>query len=288
MAAQDSGASRLKKRLWSCNEMHDHGTLAWWYEKDGCKLVAAGRAQDTPVSNSPTSHEPTQPQQEVRAWLVEVTTAQEIPLANKKDITIGRMDDRKGIFPDVDLTPVDPGRTASREHARIIRNDDSTFSVIDNGRATNGTYLNGSPLAAGEITLLKRGDSLIFGTVWCRFHYEKVLVGAPEPDTAGEAEAAAVAPPERRSEFAFGMNENIEVDGRDFHTQTEDLGWDQESILTVVYSAGAIVFTRKTPYSFFRERRGEDFQPSHMVQFQHRSIVAGIKAGKYQEWFSSS
>ncbi len=88
------------------------------------------------------------------------------------------------------------------------------------------------------------------------------------------------------SDFAFGMNENIEVNDLDFHTQTEDLGWDQESILTVVYSSGAIVFTRKSPYSFFRERRGGDITPSQMVQFQHRSIVAGIKAGKYKEWFA--
>jgi hypothetical protein len=269
--------------------MRDRGTLALWHEKDGCNLAAVGRAQDKLVSNSLTSHEPNAGQQKVRAWLVEVTTAKEIPLADKKDITIGRMDDRKGIFPDVDLTPVDPGRTASREHARIIRNDDNTFSVIDNGRATNGTYLNGAPLVAGDTILLKRGDSLIFGTVWCRFHYEKALVGAPAPEAVeGAPEPVAVEPPERRSEFAFGMNENIEVDGRNFHTQTEDLGWDQESILTVVYTAGAIVFTRKTPYSFFRERRGDDIQPSHMVQFQHRSIVAGIKAGKYQEWFTAT
>lgn len=213
---------------------------------------------------------------ETRAWLVEVTSTKEIHLADKDEVSIGRLDERKGIYPDVDLTPVDPGRTASRKHARILRSSDGTYSVIDMGRATNGTYLNGVPLVAGQATALKRGDSLIFGTVWCRFHWEKIKA---------VAEAAPVETvPEHRSEFAFGMNENIKVDNYDFHTQTEDLGWDQESILTVVYTQGAIVFTRKTPYSFFRERRGEDFKPAHMVQFQHRSIVAGIKAGKYQEW----
>ncbi len=225
---------------------------------------------------------------EVRAWLVEVRSGKAFPLPDKQEITVGRVDQRKEIYPDVDLTPVDPCRTVSRRHASIIREPGDGFSVIDSSRSLNGIYLNGERVVANQPSALKAGDSLIFGTIWCRFRQESVTdlyTGGDVFTGAGvdEAPPDASEPPssDRKTQFAFGMNENLQASGRDFHVQTEDLGWDQESILSVVYSAGAIVFSRKTPYEFFQKRRGKEIKPTEMVRFQHRSIVAGIQSGKY-------
>ncbi len=222
----------------------------------------------------------------MRAWLVEVRSGKAFPLPDKRQITVGRVDRRKEIYPDVDLTPVDPCRTVSRRHARIIHDPGDVFRVIDSSNALNGIYLNGERVVGNEPSPLKAGDSLIFGTIWCRFRQEsisEVYTGGDVFTDAGVDEGKTTEPAasDRKTQFAFGMNENLQASGRDFHVQTEDLGWDQESILSVVYAAGAIVFSRKTPYEFFQKRRGTEIKPTEMVRFQHLSIVAGIQSGKY-------
>ena len=79
-------------------------------------------------------------------------------------ITIGRRDPVTGIQPDVDLTGIDPERSSSRRHAKIMRQDSQFFLVEDIG-ATNGTFLNASRIKTGIPVEITPGDTVRFGLV---------------------------------------------------------------------------------------------------------------------------
>jgi CRP-like cAMP-binding protein len=112
------------------------------------------------------------------ARLVEVSSGVTFPLAAvKKETTIGRIDPVTGIHPDVDLTPVDGKRSISRRHARIRREEDGSFSVVEDVGTMNGTFVNGVRLSAGRPFPVMPGDSVVFGTVQCRFEVD----AAPQP-----------------------------------------------------------------------------------------------------------
>jgi hypothetical protein len=112
------------------------------------------------------------------ARLYEVGTGMVFPLADQKETTVGRVDPVTGIHPDVDLTPVDSKRSISRRHAKMRREDDGTFSVVEDVGTMNGTFVNGVRLTAGRPVPVADGDTVVFGTIQCRFE-----VGAKE-DTA--------------------------------------------------------------------------------------------------------
>jgi CRP-like cAMP-binding protein len=103
------------------------------------------------------------------ARLVEVSSGMEFPLADRRETTVGRIDPVTGIHPDIDLTPVDAKRSISRRHARIRREDDGGYTVIEDVGTMNGTFVNGVRLTAGRGVPMKAGDTVVFGTIQCRF-----------------------------------------------------------------------------------------------------------------------
>lgn len=107
-----------------------------------------------------------------RARLVEVTSGLVFPLAEGGETSVGRIDPVTGILPDVDLTPVDGKRSISRRHARIRREEDGTFSVIEDVGTMNGTFVKGVRLTAGKPHPVSAGDAVIFGTIQCRFEID--------------------------------------------------------------------------------------------------------------------
>lgn len=106
------------------------------------------------------------------ARLVEVTSGLVFPLAEDGETTVGRIDPVTGIHPDVDLTPVDGKRSISRRHARIRREKDGSYSVIEDVGTMNGTFVKGVRLTAGKPHPLEPGDTVIFGTIQCRFELD--------------------------------------------------------------------------------------------------------------------
>ncbi len=83
------------------------------------------------------------------------------------DVVIGRLDPKRGITPDIDLTPFDATGTVSRRHARI-HFDKDTFSIEDlNSR--NKTRLDESVIPSEQPEQLHDGDTLSFGAVNATF-----------------------------------------------------------------------------------------------------------------------
>jgi len=107
------------------------------------------------------------------ARLVEINSGITFPLADSRDTTVGRIDPVTGILPDVDLTPVDGKRSISRRHARLRRQDDGSYGVIEDVGTMNGTFVNGERLVAGRLVPVVSGDTVVFGTIQCRFEIDK-------------------------------------------------------------------------------------------------------------------
>ncbi len=69
-----------------------------------------------------------------------------------------------GRGPDMDIQIQDP--TISTMHCELIRNEDGTYTVVDEGYSTNGTRINGMIVTR---QVLKPGDILQIGGVECMF-----------------------------------------------------------------------------------------------------------------------
>jgi hypothetical protein len=100
--------------------------------------------------------------------LVHVPSGMEFSLSDGPETTIGRKDPVTGIFPDVDLTPVDTQRSVSRRHAKIYRRGPKFFFGEEIG-TMNSTFLNGNRLDTGVPAEIRPGDELRCGVVVLRF-----------------------------------------------------------------------------------------------------------------------
>ncbi|MBK7992717.1 MAG: hypothetical protein IPK14_04685 [Blastocatellia bacterium] len=80
-----------------------------------------------------------------------------------------------------------------------------------------------------------------------------------------------------------GFNTDVSYDGTTYHVQTEDKGDANPIILSLVYVRGAILAAKRTSYA--KELQGglTEQQLQSMLEKQHRTILAVIKAGRIQE-----
>ncbi|HEV8580016.1 MAG TPA: cyclic nucleotide-binding domain-containing protein [Thermoanaerobaculia bacterium] len=100
--------------------------------------------------------------------LVHPPSDMQFPLATSSETTIGRKDPVTGIYPDIDLTPIDNQRSVSRRHAKIYRRGNKFFFGEEIG-TMNSTFLNGKRLETGIPSEIRPGDELRFGVVVLRF-----------------------------------------------------------------------------------------------------------------------
>lgn len=80
-----------------------------------------------------------------------------------KYVIVGRLDPKRGITPEVDLTQVDAQATVSRQHARI--RFERTFFYIEDLKSRNKTRLGHLVLTPLKPELLQHGDEVWFGSV---------------------------------------------------------------------------------------------------------------------------
>jgi len=93
---------------------------------------------------------------------VEGEQAQRFAIKDKY-VIVGRVDPKRGLRPEVDLTSIDPGMTVSRQHARI--RFEKTFFSIEDLKSRNKTRLGDLTLTPLKAELLRDGDVLHFGSV---------------------------------------------------------------------------------------------------------------------------
>ena len=92
----------------------------------------------------------------------------EFTLASGAETSIGRRDAATGIFPHIDLSPLDGQRSISRRHAKIFRKDDQFYLTEEIG-TMNGTFVNGERLETGVPVPIRPGDELRFGVIELAF-----------------------------------------------------------------------------------------------------------------------
>lgn len=100
--------------------------------------------------------------------LVHKKSGMDFSFARGTETSVGRRDPVTGIYPDVDLSPVDSQRSISRRHAKIFRRGEKYFLSEEIG-TMNGTFVNGERLETGVPAEVKPGDELRFGVVELEF-----------------------------------------------------------------------------------------------------------------------
>ena len=80
-----------------------------------------------------------------------------------------------------------------------------------------------------------------------------------------------------------GYNTDVEFDGVTYHVQTEDKGLDTPIILSLVYSGGAILASKRSPYDDLIARGFDENVLAARLQRQHKLICAAVHAGRIDE-----
>jgi hypothetical protein len=91
---------------------------------------------------------------------------QHFPVKDKY-IIVGRHDPKRGITPEIDLSPIDQLVTVSRQHARIRYEE--TFFYIEDLKSRNQTRLGELPLDPLKPQILRNGDIVWFGSIKMTF-----------------------------------------------------------------------------------------------------------------------
>ena len=106
--------------------------------------------------------------QEAKGQLVHPESGTVFELPPGEAVLVGRSDPITGIQPQVDLSPIDPERSCSRQHAKILR-EGQIFLLVEDIGTTNGTFVDGERLATGVPVELDNGSEVRFGTVTLEF-----------------------------------------------------------------------------------------------------------------------
>ncbi len=80
-----------------------------------------------------------------------------------------------------------------------------------------------------------------------------------------------------------GFNTDIEHEGVVYHVQTEDKGLATPLILSLVYSGGRILASKRSPYRDLIASGYDEQLLSERLKHQHRLICAAITAGRIEE-----
>src|SRR5689334_3314646 len=80
-----------------------------------------------------------------------------------------------------------------------------------------------------------------------------------------------------------GFNTDIEHDGVTYHVQTEDKGLDSPVILSLVYTGGTILASKRSPYEDLIAQGFSDEALAERLKRQHRLICAAIHSGRIND-----
>jgi hypothetical protein len=80
-----------------------------------------------------------------------------------------------------------------------------------------------------------------------------------------------------------GYNTDVEQGGVTYHVQTEDKGLNTPIILSLVYTGGAILASKRSPYDDLIAAGFDQNALIERLQRQHKLICAAIKAGRIDD-----
>ena len=80
-----------------------------------------------------------------------------------------------------------------------------------------------------------------------------------------------------------GYNTDVEHNGVVYHVQTEDKGLESPLILSLVYTGGAILASKRAPYDDLLATGFDEQKLAERVQRQHKLICAAIHAGRIED-----
>jgi hypothetical protein len=80
-----------------------------------------------------------------------------------------------------------------------------------------------------------------------------------------------------------GYNTDVEHGGVTYHVQTEDKGLNTPIILSLVYSGGAILAAKRSPYDDLIAAGFDQGTLAERLQRQHKLICAAINAGRIED-----
>jgi hypothetical protein len=94
--------------------------------------------------------------------LLVTQSGRQISLPAAAAVYLGRRDERRSIYPDIDLTQDDGALYGvSRQHACIYQGEDGAY--VEDINSTNGTFVNGQRLTPMQMHPLHNGDLLTLG-----------------------------------------------------------------------------------------------------------------------------
>lgn len=80
-----------------------------------------------------------------------------------------------------------------------------------------------------------------------------------------------------------GYNTNIPYKDKTYHVQTEDNGKNNPVIVTLLYSKGAILASKKTSYADIISEPDYEHKVRELMKAQHKVMIKELIAGKYTE-----
>jgi hypothetical protein len=163
-----------------CNAQQFDGTI--FCSECGATLVSSSSRRETTASLNKASASggpplieesgptivPEPPASGPAISLVVINSGRRMVIEAGEDVLVGRKDNQRGIYPDVDLG-LDGGYDAgvSRRHAVIARHGDGY--TLEDLASANGTFVNGNRLGPEAPAPIRHGDELKFGTLILRF-----------------------------------------------------------------------------------------------------------------------
>jgi hypothetical protein len=79
----------------------------------------------------------------------------------------------------------------------------------------------------------------------------------------------------------IGYNTNITYKDKIYHIQTEDSGLKNPVIVTLLYSKGAILASKKTSYEHILDDPDFKEKVMRLMKVQHKIMIKELLAGKY-------
>ena len=78
-----------------------------------------------------------------------------------------------------------------------------------------------------------------------------------------------------------GYNTNISYKRITYHIQTEDNGIKNPVVVTLLYSQGAILASKKTSYAHILDGAGYKENVRKLMKEQHKNMIKELISGKY-------